>query len=202
MAADETAPLAPSNRYERSKAAAEGVAQTFIHHGRSVIIARPEFIYGPGDKHVLGLFKAIQSGTFFYVSGGGNSCHPTYIDDAVDGLLRCLQQGTPGETYHIAGPRPVTFRELGETIAAALGVRAPRLSLPKIVAWAGAGILEAAAHLVGREPPLSRSGVAFFSQDRRFSWEKARISLAYHARFSLAAGVGLTVAWYREQGLL
>lgn len=200
--ADENSPLAPSNPYERSKAVAERVAIAYARKGLPVVIGRPEFVYGPGDLHVLGLFQAVQNGRFFYVSGGNNTCHPTFINDAVDGLVRCLQRAVPGEIYHIAGPRAVSFRELVETIAAELDAPAPRLSLPRPVAWLGALTLEAAGNLVGRQAPLSRSGVAFFSEDRRFSWQKAKDVLGYQPKYDLETGVGLTVAWYRERGLL
>ena len=83
--AAEGAPRAPSNAYERSKAAAEAVAEAYAARGLPLVIARPEFIYGPGDTHVLGLFRAVQRGRFFYIGGGGCRCHPTYIDDAVRG---------------------------------------------------------------------------------------------------------------------
>jgi len=200
--ADETAPLAPSNAYERSKAAAEEVALSFAREGAPVIVARPEFIYGPGDRHVLGLFQAVQRGRFFYISGGHTSCHPTYIEDATDGLLRCLKNGAPGEIYHITGPHPVTFRELGRRMAAALDVREPRLSLPRSAAWLGALALETGSRITGKKAPLSRSGVAFFSENRRFSWEKARQELDYRPQYELQDGLRLTVDYYRQQGLL
>lgn len=200
--ADETTPPAPSNAYERSKAAAEEVALSFAREGAPVIIARPEFIYGPGDRHVLGLFQAVQRGRFFYIGGGHASCHPTFIEDAVDGLVRCLKDGAPGEIYHITGPYPVTFRELGQRIAAALDVPEPRLSLPYPLAWLGALALETTARISGKEAPLSRDGVAFFSENRRFSWEKARQALGYRPQYELQDGLRLTVDWYRQQGLL
>ncbi len=202
VAADENTTLAPSNPYERSKAAAEIEALSFFRRGWPVIIARPEFIYGPGDMHVLGLFRAIKKGLFFYVGDGRNFCHPTFIDDAIDGLLRCLKQGTPGEIYHITGPRPVTFRELGEIIATELEVSPPWISVPKPVSWIGAWLFEKLFDLIGKDPPLSRTGVAFFSEDRRFSWEKARQTLGYTPQFDLANGVKRSVAWYKEKELL
>ncbi|GIK57702.1 MAG: NAD-dependent epimerase/dehydratase family protein [Chloroflexi bacterium] len=200
--ADENAPPAPSNAYERSKAAAEMVTQIFARQGTPVVITRPEFIYGPTDMHVLGLFQAIQKGRFFTIDHGRATCHPTYIDDAVDGMLRCLKQGRHGQVYHIAGPEPVTFRALADTIATAVGVPPPTRNLPHWLAMAGATALEIGGALFKTTPPLSRDGVAFFSDDRRFSWQKAHHELGYTPRFSLTTGVVRTVAWYQEKGLL
>jgi nucleoside-diphosphate-sugar epimerase len=200
--ADETAPLAPSNAYERSKAAAETVAHIYARQGIPIVMARPEFIYGPGDWHVLGLFQAIQKGRFFTIDHGRATCHPTYIDDAIDGMLRCLKRGQPGQIYHIAGPEPISFRLLADTIATAVGVPAPRYNLPRWLAMAGATALEIGGGVLKFTPPLSRDGVAFFSEDRRFSWQKAHQSIGYTPRFDLPTGVQKTVAWYRAQGLL
>ena len=200
--ADETSPLSPSNPYERSKAAAEQVAQLYAKGGLPIIIARPEFIYGPTDWHVLGLFKAVRDGRFFTINGGHYTCHPTYIRDAVVGMMLALANGRPGHIYHIAGPEPVTFRELGQTIAAALAVSAPRVTLPRWLAWLGAAGLELVASLLNKQPPLSRTGVAFFSENRRFSWQKAHKELGYTPQFDLKRGVAETVAWYREKGLV
>jgi len=199
---DETSPLAPSNAYERSKALGEEVAAGYAREGLPLVVARPEFIYGPGDLHVLGLFRAIRRGVFFYVGDGTNTCHPTYVDDMVDGLLACLERGAPGAIYHIAGPRPLPFRELAETIAAELGAPPPRLRVPVPLAWLGAAALEAAGKLAGRTPPLSRTGVAFFSESRRSTYARAERELGFTPRVDLREGVARTVAWYRAEGLL
>lgn len=200
--AGETAVHNPTNAYERSKSAAEMMVKIYADHGLPVVIARPEFIYGPGDLHVLGLFQAIQNGRFFTIHRGRHVCHPTYIDDAVEGMLRCLRHGRAGQIYHIAGPRPVTFRELADTIATAVGTAPPRFDLPRPVAMAGATGLEIAGKLLRFRPPLSRDGVAFFSEDRRFSWQKAHEELGYTPQVDIEAGVRRTVAWYREHGYL
>ena len=200
--ATEDASYEPSNAYERTKAAAERVALEFAAEGLPVVIARPEFIYGPGDLHVLRLFEAVRNGRFLYIDGGKYFCHPTFIDDAVRGMRLCLSRGKPGAIYHVAGPREVTFRELGETIAQALGVRPPRVSIPRWLIRAGATGLEVAASLVGKTPPLTRTGAAFFSENRRFSWQRAHDELGYTPQTDLANGVARTVAWYREKQLL
>ena len=202
FAFDETMPMRPSNAYERSKAAAENYAREFALAGLPVVIARPEFVYGPGDLHVLGIFRAVQRGFFFYVGSGRNHCHPTYIDDAIDGMLACLERGHTGQVYQIAGLRPVSFEELAETMADELGVSPPRLHVPRVVATLGAAGLELLGRLTGRAVPLSRTGVAFFSESRRFSIEKARREIGYSPQTDLREGISRTVAWYRAEGLL
>lgn len=196
--ASESAPYRPSNSYERTKASAEQVVHEFAAQGLRVIVARPEFIYGPGDRHVLKLFRSVHKGRFFYIDSGRHLCHPTFIEDAVSGMLLCLNNGKPGEIYHIAGPRPITFRELGATIAASLGVSPPALSLPRWFAQSGVFGLEAMSRMTGRTPPLSRTGLAFFSEDRQFSWKKANTELGYAPQFDFARGTACTVAWYRK----
>jgi nucleoside-diphosphate-sugar epimerase len=198
----EDAPFAPTNPYERSKAAAERVALEFAAKGLPVVIARPGFIYGPGDRHVLGLFRAVQRGRFFYIGGGGHLCQPTFVADAVAGMLACLRRGRIGEVYHLEGPRTVSFRELGEAIAAALGVRQPRWDVPRWFAMLGATALEVLARVSRRNPPLGRTAIAFFSEDRVFSWQKAHRELGYTPQHELATGVPITVAWYRQHGWL
>jgi nucleoside-diphosphate-sugar epimerase len=199
---DETAPLAPSNAYERSKAQAETYAHAAIDAGLPVVIVRPEFIYGPGDVHVLGLFRAIQRGIFFYIGDGENTCHPTYINDTVEGFWRAMQHGHPGRIYHITGPRPMSFRELAETIADGLGVARPRLQVPVPLAQLGASVLERVGTATGRGVPLSRTGVAFFSENRRSTYDRAAAELGYEPLVDLAEGVPQTIAWYRAEGLL
>ena len=54
----------------------------------------------------------------------------------------------------------------------------------------------------GWAPPLSRTGVAFFSEDALFSSKKATDELGYTPKYDLAEGVARTIAWYRERGWL
>jgi dihydroflavonol-4-reductase len=117
-------------------------------------------------------------------------------------MLLCLERGKIGEIYHITGPRPVTFRELAETIANVLKVPPPRLSIPRNIAVAGATLFEVVAKAVRVNPPLSRTGAAFFSEDRRFSWAKAQQELGYTPQFDIQRGIENAVDWYRQNGLL
>jgi nucleoside-diphosphate-sugar epimerase len=198
----EDAPYGPANPYGRSKAAAERVALEFASRGLPLVICRPGFVYGPGDRHVLGLFRAVRRGRFFYIDGGRHFCHPTFVADAVAGMLLCLRGGRSGGIYPISGPRPVTFRELGETIATALGVRPPWMSVPRRSAMLAVIGFEALGRVSGWKPPLSRTGVAFFGKDALYSWQRGHDELGYTPEYDLATGVARTIAWYRQQAWL
>lgn len=201
--ADEGAPLRPTNAYERSKAAAEeAVRRDASRNGPIAVVVRPEFVYGPGDCHVLRLFQAVARRRFVYFGGGRALCHPTFVDDAVGGVLAALDRGEPGRTYHIAGPRPVPIRELVETYAAAMGVRSPSLHVPERPVRLALRLLEPWAHRFHVPLPLSTSAIDFFTMDRHFSVRCAKEELGFAASVDLEDGVRRTVRWYEAEGLL
>jgi dihydroflavonol-4-reductase len=201
---DERSAHHPTSLYERSKSAAEQAALPLAAElGIPLVLARPEFVYGPGDQHVVGLFRSIQRGVFFHIGSGETLCHPSYVEDVIAGLLACATaRARAQEAYHICGPRPVTFVELANAIADALEVARPRFHLPEWLIRAGAWGVELAGRTLGIEPPLTLETVRFFTESRAFSIDKARRELGWSPQVDIAEGARRSVAWYREQGLL
>jgi nucleoside-diphosphate-sugar epimerase len=201
--ADEDTPPHPTNPYERSKAAAEvAIREDAERHGPLAILVRPEFVYGPGDHHVLRLVQAIKRRRFFYIGRGDSLCHPTYIDDAVAGLVAAADRGKPGRTYHVAGPRPLTIRELAQGVARACGVSPPFIRLPRAPLRLALSILEPLATRAHVTLPLGTSAIDFFTFDRHFSYERAKNELGFQPAVELAEGMRRTVRWYESEGLL
>lgn len=201
--ADETWPHAPSTVYEATKSEGERLALEFARRtGLSLTVARPAFLYGPGDARVLGLFRAVRRRRFLYVGAGENCVHPTFVDDAVQGLRLCEAAGQSERVYHVAGPEPATIRRLVTAIAGALGVSPPRLRAPRFLAMLIASNLEVAAMFAPFRPPLTRSAVNFYAETRVFSTARAEAELGYRAQVPLVEGIHRTVAWYRQQGWL
>ena len=198
--ADEDAPLNPTNPYERAKAAAEEAVHAFeAEHGPRVVMVRPEFVYGPGDLHVLRLFQAIRRRRFFFIGSGQAVCHPTFVDDAVDGIVAALDRAPLGRTFHFAGPRPVTIDELVRSFARAMGVRPPWLHVPESLMRAA---IKVARRVPGLPLPIDESGVDFFTFDRRFSTRRAREELGFEPKVDVALGADKTVAYYQSRRLL
>jgi nucleoside-diphosphate-sugar epimerase len=201
--ADETAPFSPGDAYQDTKLEAELLAAREFANGLGGTIFRPVGIYGPGDLRFLKLFKTVYNGTFRMAGKGDVLYHMTFIDDLVDGIIRCGEvPAAAGQTYILSGPRYTTVRELVEAVATAEGRKAPRGSIPMAPLMAAATLCEWLCKPLGIEPPLHRRRLDFFIKDRAFSSDKARRELGYQPRVDLAEGLARTFAWYRETGRL
>ena len=202
--ADETAPLAPGDIYQATKAEAETLA--FEYHrkrGVPVAVVRPGAIYGPGETRLLKLFRAIARGRYAVVGSGRSFYHPVYIDDLVLGFLLALDRPEAvGEAFLICGPRYISQAELAVLVARHTGGRVLPFRIPaRPIQWAG-DLVEAICVPLGVEPPLHRRRVDFWTKSRAFTIEKARRLLGYQPQTDLDEGIARTAAWYREAGWL
>lgn len=201
--AAEDTPDAPTNPYESSKLAGEHLALAACTHGLPLCVARPGLVYGPGDLHLLGLFRAIKRGLFRVIAGGRALLHPIYIDDLVAALLLCA--GCPqaqGRCYNLAGERPVMVCELATEIARTLGYALPAASLPLWLAYLLADLCTLLPGLRGHRAPLTRSRVDFLTHSRVYDISRARNELGFQPGVGLAEGLQQTTRWYRQRGYL
>ena len=202
LLAAEDYPPNPQTAYDRTKLEAERAALRFAAEGMNLVVVRPGWAYGPGDRRTFKLIEAIDRGRFALVAGDSGCQTPIYIDDLVSGLRLAAEIGGRGETYHLTGNEVLTVREMASAIAAACGSRISKFSLPKFFATAAAWVLEKAYAPFGKEPPLSRSRLSFFLHPKALSNEKARRELASQPAVDFRTGTKKAVAWYREQGWL
>jgi nucleoside-diphosphate-sugar epimerase len=202
--ADETAPLAPGDIYQETKAEAETLALRY-HRTRGVPVAvvRPGAIYGPGETRLLKLFRSIARGRYAVVGSGRTFYHPVFIDDLVAGFLLALDRPeAPGEAFLICGPSYVSQDDLAALVAKHTGGRVLPFHVPaRPIQWLG-DLVEAVCVPLGIEPPLHRRRVDFWTKSRAFSIEKARRLLGYEPRTDLERGIAITAAWYRQAGWL
>jgi nucleoside-diphosphate-sugar epimerase len=202
--AAEDAPLAPGDLYQESKLEGERIAARYMAEGRLPIsIFRPAGIYGPGDTRFLKLFRGIKHGRFPMIGNGKVLYHWIYIDDLVDGILRCGSLAAAvGQIFILAGPEYTTLNELVGIVADELGARPPWLKVPLAPIYLAASACEAICKQLKLEPPLHRRRVDFFTKSRAFDISKARAALDYAPQVSIREGVARTAAWYTAQGLL
>jgi len=199
---DEESPLQPDNIYGKTKLEGEKIVLSF-NNRLPVVIIRISETYGPGDRRLLKLFKAINKNAFFMIGNGMNIHHLIYIDDLIKGLqIASTSEKAVGEVFVLAGKEPVTTSEMVKTIAKVLGKRMPGLRLPLLPFIGLAIIMETVLRPLGIQPPLHRRRMDFFKKSFLFSNEKSLKKLAFKPTFSFYEGVKATAAWYIKNGHL
>jgi len=112
------------SEYDRTKAVAHDLANTFIAGGLPLVIVMPDVIYGPGDTSTLrtsiiqflnGYLPALPSQTGICMG---------HVDDTVQGHILAMEKGRIGETYIIAGD-PLQMTDIFKLAAQITGKRAP-----------------------------------------------------------------------------
>jgi len=200
--ADETAPIAPGDGYQRSKLVGERAVLAYqSHSGMGVSAFRPCAIYGPGDLRLLKWFQLVKKGLM--IGNGKPLYHMVYIDDLIDGILLCgTHARAVGEVFILGGDTWADLNTISRMIADALETTAPRWRIPFMPAYVAAALCELAFRPLGLDPPLYRRRIDFFRKNRAFDISKARRLLGYAPAVSLDEGIRRTGAWYRSKGLV
>jgi len=197
----EGTPPKPVDIYEITKLEGEMVALEAAENGFPAVIARPAWVYGPGDTRTLKLFKRIAHKRFFLVGKAQNKQHPVWIEDVVDGMIRCaVVPGIEGRVYHLAGPQSMKVQALCETVADAADVRLCRINPPYWLVMLAAYPLEWLFALWRGNPPLDHRKVDFFRVNRAYSIQRARDELGWEPKMKFSDGIARTLAWYRDNG--
>jgi dihydroflavonol-4-reductase len=199
---DEATPTGPDNIYGITKLEAERLVMA--RQGELPVVAiRISETYGPGDRRLLKLFKAIKKGRFFLIGPGRNLHHPVYIEDLAAGLLLAAEHpAAPGGVFVLPGRDVVTTDEMVAAVARAVGREPPRLRAPLWPFMTAATVLERVLRPMGIQPPLHRRRMDFFRKSFRFTTDKAARTLGFQPAVGFADGAVRTARWYTEQGLL
>ena len=164
--------------YAASKLASEHLS--FAHYkedGLPLVIVRPFNVYGPrqvGDGAIRGIIlQALQHAVITLYNDGTQIRAWCYVDDFVDGILRCAEAPQAiGHVFNVGNPQgTVTNFELANMII--------RLTSSK-------------STIVFKPHPGPEVDL------RVPSIEKAQTMLGYTPTTSLEAGISKTIPWYQE----
>jgi uncharacterized protein YbjT (DUF2867 family) len=163
-------------------------------------IVRPTMIYGSElDKNMHRLLRFLDRSPVFPMFGSGeNLWQPVYHEDCARGLYEALvRPEAVGESYDLPGAEPLTYLELVETAAGALGRK------PRIVPLPLEPVRRSLAAVEGlRLPlPIKSEQVLRLKEDKAYPYDKAKRELDYAPR-SFWEGIALEVARLRELGVV
>jgi NADH dehydrogenase len=110
--------------YHQTKFRAEELVRS---SGLDVTILRPSLIYGPGDAFVTMLAGQLRLAPVMPVIGSGTyRLQPIHADDVARCFAQALEMpGTIGQTYELCGKDRLSYVELLDAVAAAMGRPAP-----------------------------------------------------------------------------
>jgi len=173
--------------YGRSKAAADALAREVQRRGNiEVVIVRPGNIFGPGaSPWVLDLARVLRKGQAPLIDGGQGDAALAYVDNVIDALVAAgTAPEAAGRVYNVVDGQGVTWRQYLTDLAAIVGARPPRLSVPHGVAWTAAKALERFARFrrSSERPLLTREAVALLSTREPIPIERAVTELGYRPR--------------------
>ncbi|GGU74204.1 dTDP-glucose 4,6-dehydratase [Streptomyces albospinus] len=172
----EDSPLRPNSPYAATKAGADLLVRSYARtHGLDVSITRCSNNYGPYQypEKVIPLFVTtlLSGGTVPLYGDGRNVRDWLHVDDHCRGIHLVLEQGRPGEVYHIGSGEELTNLHLTELLLDACGADPDRV----------------------RHVP-DRPG-----HDRRYSLDDRKLrALGYAPQVPFGTGLLDTVTWYRD----
>jgi nucleoside-diphosphate-sugar epimerase len=186
--------LAPVNIYEASKAAAENIViETAAKNHFSYSILRPSKVYGPGmtNKVLFQLISLIDSRAFFFVGKPGASANYIYVDDVVEGLIRCgTMPAARNCVYNISDYR--TIECFVSIISQVLSKPMPRLRVPENLAR----ILARITAFIPNNP-LTEQRVNAMVKSAIYSCEKLKAELGYQHRVCMEDGIRELVFYWK-----
>lgn len=163
--------------YGVSKLAGEHLTMAYHREfGLPTVTLRPFNVYGPGQTGegaiLVFISRALQDREISIYGDGSRIRAWCYVDDFVDGLMRCLEHPAAiGNSFNIGNPRAVvTIYGLAQTICRVLGSRSEIVFKPDL-----------SADIDLRVPSVI----------------KARDLLGFEARVDLDEGIRRTADWVR-----
>ena len=201
---DENCPLVePKNcpPYDRTKAAGEKIIYEAVERGLNAIVVSPTAVIGPYDWEPSFLGEALLTmarGKLPAMVHGGFD----WVDvrDVVKGAVAAEKKAPTGAKYLLSG-HFASMRDLALMVEEIMGTPAPKLMMPKWLAFVGAPFMAGFAKMTGQRPLYTSASIRALRSGQDVSHDKARRELGYNPR-PLRQTILETLEWFHESGYL
>jgi uncharacterized protein YbjT (DUF2867 family) len=157
-----------------------GLEEAVRKSGISHVILQPSVLFGDGAEFVAALSRLARVSPVLPLLGGGNvRFQPLWVEDLVTCLVACVKNDPPlTGAIPLGGSEYATFKEVMQTICAAMSVRRLLVPLPLPVARLQARLMAA----VMRNPPLTPATLELFSFDNSTELDAVDRHFGFHPR--------------------
>lgn len=159
--------------------------------GLDYTILRPTMIYGsPRDRNMWRLIRLLRITPILPIFGDGESLQqPIFVGDVAQAVLLALRNDiTIRKSYNIAGKAPLTYNQVIDTVASALGKRIWKLHLPYMPIVRALQFTERMKFRL----PIKAEQVLRLNENKDFSYEEAQKDFGFSPR-SFGDGIGLEI---------
>jgi nucleoside-diphosphate-sugar epimerase len=192
---------APSPRTPYGRSKLEGERLVMATPGLRWIILRPAVVYGPGDRAMLPLFKCAERGLLPLVGRPDAAYTFVHVSDVVRAIGAAIAATIEGQIVFVGHPRPVTAREILETVRRSVGRPAIIVRVPQVITRVAAAACDLIARGVRAPLPLNHWRYVELSAEGFVCCvERLRERLGVVAAIGLREGLALTADWYRQEG--
>lgn len=205
---NELDPVCPVSKYGKSKLKAEEEAFK-LRSKIPITIIRPPIVLGPGDRDGFEMFRTVSQLGLHFVPGFREIYVSwVFVEDLANALVRAASRAgrlddQKNGVYFVAGRENVSFAELGQHVASALGRSARIIPSPPAALWA-VGAVTSFATLLTRRPHVMNLDKA--REATAGSWtcnpSKFNEETDFQPSTTLNTGMKITAEWYRENGWL
>lgn len=187
--------------YECSKRIMEESLLTLASGGIDLVIVSPTRVYGPGvlseSNGITRIMQKYLKGSWRIIPGDGKSVgNYVFIDDVVNGHIKAMNDGRPGEKYVLGGVN-LTYDEFFSQLAEITSLKYSMMHLPVPVSEFAAGIMLAVAKVTGTSPLITPALIRKYYHNWNVSSEKAIKELNYNP-VNFRTGGALTVEWLKR----
>jgi nucleoside-diphosphate-sugar epimerase len=191
----------PITLYGKSKLLAEDFlrAQADLPH----LILRPTGVYGPRDKDFLLLFKSINNRVNMQIGFQKQNFSLIYVKDMARAVFQAVESATVNKAYFVSDGQHIDSTHFSKMIEAGLGKKALHITLPVSLAKMYISVTEKINQMLKVHSPLNMDK---FTELTVKNWlcetEPLERDLGFRPQYSLQQGIGETIAWYKQAGLL
>jgi UDP-glucose 4-epimerase len=195
----ECSPIKPRTPYEKSKAEAEKIVNTYTNK-LDITILRPALLIGP-NPYWANIFRLVKR-RFPIIGDGNNRMQLLYVEDLASAIVLCLEkEESIGQTYIIASEERISLENLYKTIQSVLGIK----NDPKRIAvWQAkllAKMLAVKAKITRTRTIITQEHIERLVRDRLYDTTKIS-ALGWYAKHTIREALKRSAEELKRMGKL
>lgn len=186
----------PVTFYGKSKALAETYLQRI--QNLPILVFRPTAVYGPREREILMVLKAINRGFEVYMGEKDQKLSFVYVKDLAQVLIDSLGSELVNKAYNISDGNTYGQTSFAENARHILKKKTFKVKIPLLLIKGIAWTLEKGFKIVNKMPTLNIDKV---NELTGINWscdiQNIKKDLGFSPRYQLEQGLKETIQWYQ-----